>query len=82
MSEIQSLPPLSKVVPVPLAWAVHNQIAPNGHKFVILRVETPVGSTVFLMTPENAKDLSADLSESATGISVAKPAEVTKLVKP
>ncbi len=58
------------VQPGPLTYLVAAKYV-NGQRVVIMHIEHAVGSSIFVLLPEHAKQLADQLTKAATGIEVA-----------
>lgn len=62
---IQPNQPGPLVQPSPISFAVGDAALPDGRRAVILQVETVVGSAVYLIDPETASTIAAQLDRTA-----------------
>jgi hypothetical protein len=59
-----------------VAMAVIRQTGPDGQSYVVVRIYHSTGHNVHILTPEYARTIGNALLQAATGLTLAKPADL------
>jgi hypothetical protein len=77
-----NMPPLAFIAPTLLGSSVSTAHADDGTPFVMIRFESPTGSFVALLPPENARALGQSIVDEAGGATSALVVPTGPLIVP